>query len=54
MCVCVKLILDCGAGIGRISKRLLLPLFNEVDLVEPNSAFLERSQEYLVSEIANS
>jgi protein N-terminal methyltransferase len=23
--------LDCGAGIGRITKRLLLPIFKEVD-----------------------
>ena len=40
---------DCGAGIGRVSKRLLLPLFKEVDLEEPNSAFLEKIQGYLVS-----
>ncbi|KAK5900432.1 hypothetical protein CgunFtcFv8_025392 [Champsocephalus gunnari] len=26
--------LDCGAGIGRITKRLLLPLFSTVDLVD--------------------
>ena len=43
--------LDCGAGIGRVSKRLLLPLFREVDLIEQNPLFLERSQEYLVSRL---
>ncbi|XP_003385551.1 PREDICTED: N-terminal Xaa-Pro-Lys N-methyltransferase 1-B-like [Amphimedon queenslandica] len=39
--------LDCGAGIGRVSKRLLLPLFKEVDLEEQNPSFLERAKEYL-------
>ena len=29
--------LDCGAGIGRITKRTLKPLFDEVDLVEPSA-----------------
>ncbi len=42
---------DCGAGIGRVSKRLLIPLFSEVDLVEQNATFLERSKVYLVSEL---
>ena len=42
--------LDCGAGIGRVSKRFLLPLFQEVDLLEQNSAFLEKAKTYLVSE----
>lgn len=28
---------DCGAGIGRITKKLLLPLFSEVHLIEPTS-----------------
>ena len=27
--------LDCGAGIGRIAKTTLLPVFKEVDLLEP-------------------
>lgn len=39
--------LDCGAGIGRVSKHLLLPLFKEVDLVEMNQSFLDRAQRYL-------
>lgn len=40
--------LDCGAGIGRVSKRLLLPIFSEVDLVELNSDFLDQAKTYLV------
>ena len=40
--------LDCGAGIGRVSKRLLLPLFSQVDLVELNSDFLDQARTYLV------
>lgn len=39
---------DCGAGIGRVSKRLLIPLFSEVDLVEQNATFLEQGKVYLV------
>jgi len=38
---------DCGAGIGRISKHLLLNLFQNVDLVEQNSKFLEKAKEYI-------
>ena len=33
--------LDCGAGIGRITKNLLLNHFKHVDLVEQNTKFLE-------------
>lgn len=39
--------LDCGAGIGRVSKLLLIPLFSEVDLEEQNPAFLEKAKVYL-------
>lgn len=46
--------LDCGAGIGRVSKRLLLPLFSEVDLVEQNPAFLEKAKTFLVKLISYS
>ena len=38
---------DCGAGIGRVTKRLLLPLFASVDMVEQNGDFLEKSEAYL-------
>lgn len=34
-------VLDCGAGIGRVSSGLLLPEFRTVDLVEPNQRLLD-------------
>jgi len=37
-------VLDCGAGIGRISKNLFLPLFDKVDMVELNGDFLEQAK----------
>ncbi|KAI1882356.1 hypothetical protein AGOR_G00249840 [Albula goreensis] len=42
--------LDCGAGIGRISKRLLLPLFRTVDLVDVTQEFLDKARPYLGEE----
>ncbi|KAL1490460.1 hypothetical protein ABEB36_013149 [Hypothenemus hampei] len=39
--------LDCGAGIGRITKYLLSDLFEKVDMVEQNSVFLEAAKNYL-------
>ncbi|KAM4634483.1 N-terminal Xaa-Pro-Lys N-methyltransferase 1 [Polymixia lowei] len=39
--------LDCGAGIGRITKRLLLPLFRTVDLVDVTQEFLDEAKTYL-------
>ncbi|XP_055805466.1 alpha N-terminal protein methyltransferase 1-like [Solanum dulcamara] len=36
--------LDCGSGIGRVTKNLLIRYFNEVDLLEPVSHFLESAQ----------
>ncbi|XP_033122039.1 N-terminal Xaa-Pro-Lys N-methyltransferase 1-like isoform X2 [Anneissia japonica] len=39
--------LDCGAGIGRVSKHLLLPLFQSVDLLEQEKAFLDEAKTYL-------
>ena len=44
--------LDCGAGIGRVSKTLLMPLFGKVDLLESNSRFLEKAAELLCNEPA--
>ncbi|KAF5275569.1 hypothetical protein FQA39_LY06681 [Lamprigera yunnana] len=38
---------DCGAGIGRISKHLLLNIFEKVDLIEQSAQFLEKAKEYL-------
>ncbi|KAK2912021.1 hypothetical protein Q8A67_004154 [Cirrhinus molitorella] len=42
--------LDCGAGIGRITKRLLLPLFRTVDLVDVTQEFLDKARTYLGDE----
>nr|XP_043624559.1 alpha N-terminal protein methyltransferase 1 [Erigeron canadensis] len=42
--------LDCGCGIGRVTKNLLIRYFNEVDLLEPVSHFLEAARESLVPE----
>jgi len=39
--------LDCGAGIGRVSKLLLTDLFDEVDMLEQNQKFLNKADEYL-------
>lgn len=39
--------LDCGAGIGRITKYLLTDYFECVDLVEQNPAFLEQAKQCL-------
>lgn len=36
--------LDLGAGIGRVTSDVLLPLFDHVDLVESSSHFLEKAQ----------
>lgn len=35
-----NLALDCGAGIGRITKHLLLPSFETVDVIEPDEKFI--------------
>lgn len=42
--------LDCGAGIGRITKRLLLPLFKTVDMVDVTQDFLTKARTYLGEE----
>uniref|UniRef100_A0A8C4R4S1 protein N-terminal methyltransferase n=1 Tax=Eptatretus burgeri TaxID=7764 RepID=A0A8C4R4S1_EPTBU len=42
--------LDCGSGIGRITKRLLLPLFDRVDMVDVTETFLKRAPAYLGAE----
>lgn len=39
--------LDCGAGIGRITKQLLMPHFKTVDLVEPDEKFINSIKEYV-------
>ncbi|XP_062113408.1 alpha N-terminal protein methyltransferase 1 [Humulus lupulus] len=42
--------LDCGSGVGRVTKNLLIRYFNEVDLLEPVSHFLEKARESLAPE----
>jgi protein N-terminal methyltransferase len=37
-------VVDCGAGMGRVSKAVMLPLFQKVDLVEPCANQLEEAQ----------
>eukprot|EP01135_Chromosphaera_perkinsii_P004660 Nk52_evm9s293 gene=Nk52_evmTU9s293 len=44
-----RVALDCGAGIGRVTKKFLLPLFDIVDLVEQCQAFLDRAKDYVGS-----
>ena len=39
--------LDCGAGIGRITRYLLKRHYKNVDLVEQNKKFLEKATEIL-------
>jgi protein N-terminal methyltransferase len=39
--------LDCGAGIGRITKHLLQRHFLKIDLAEQNPKFLEKAKDYL-------
>lgn len=41
--------LDCGAGIGRVTKHLLLPVFEKVDLVEQNTHFTDSVPSYIGS-----
>ncbi|XP_016557978.2 alpha N-terminal protein methyltransferase 1 isoform X2 [Capsicum annuum] len=42
--------LDCGSGIGRVTKNLLIRYFNEVDLLEPVLHFLESARVNLAPE----
>jgi protein N-terminal methyltransferase len=41
--------LDCGAGVGRVSKEFLLHHFQEVDLIEPSAHLLEAAKKDLSS-----
>ncbi|XP_021747305.1 alpha N-terminal protein methyltransferase 1-like [Chenopodium quinoa] len=43
-----RVALDCGSGIGRVTKNLLIRYFNEVDLLEPVPHFLEAARQSLV------
>lgn len=42
-----KIALDCGAGIGRITKYLLAPVFDTVDIIEPDKKFIDSIQEFV-------
>lgn len=39
--------LDCGSGIGRVTKHLLLPLFDRVDMVDFADNFIQNSRNYI-------
>lgn len=39
--------LDCGAGIGRVTKNLLVKFYGTVDLVEQDANFVRKAHEYL-------
>jgi protein N-terminal methyltransferase len=41
--------LDCGAGIGRVSKNVLMQEFTTVDLVEQDPKFCEKAKESLIN-----
>lgn len=40
-------VLDCGAGIGRVTKNLLINYFKTVDLVEQDENFVRKAHDYL-------
>jgi protein N-terminal methyltransferase len=42
-----KRALDCGAGLGRVTKYLLSKNFEKIDLVEQNTLFIKESIRYL-------
>lgn len=42
--------MDCGSGIGRITKHLLLPSFKIVDMVDVTLQFIEESKNYIGAE----
>jgi protein N-terminal methyltransferase len=39
--------LDCGAGIGRVTKYLLEPIFQEIDLVDQSEALLSTARSFI-------
>jgi len=41
---------DCGSGIGRVTKAILLRIFKQVDMVDVNAAFLEEARCYVGTE----
>lgn len=45
-----KYALDCGAGIGRVSKNLLMPFFGKVDMVEQDPTFAGKARDYCTTD----
>ncbi|KNC23665.1 Alpha N-terminal protein methyltransferase 1 [Lucilia cuprina] len=45
-----KYALDCGAGIGRVSKNLLMPMFGKVDMVEQDPTFAAKAKDYCTAD----
>ena len=43
--------LDCGAGIGRIAKQILVGRFRHIDLMEPSSIQIEEAKRLLSNEV---
>ncbi|XP_069497410.1 N-terminal Xaa-Pro-Lys N-methyltransferase 2 [Ambystoma mexicanum] len=43
--------LDCGSGIGRVSKNVLSPVFDNIELVDMMEPFLEEAQNYMEEEL---
>ncbi|SJX61911.1 related to TAE1-AdoMet-dependent proline methyltransferase [Sporisorium reilianum f. sp. reilianum] len=41
--------LDCGAGVGRVTQHSLLPIFDEVHMVEPVAKFLQEAKKQSAS-----
>jgi protein N-terminal methyltransferase len=44
-------VVDCGAGIGRVTRHLLCNHFDECDLVEPSSRLLSAAREYCAAKM---
>ena len=45
--LCHDIVADCGAGIGRVTKYLLLPRYKHVDMIEQSARLLQSSTEYI-------
>lgn len=48
-----KYALDCGAGIGRVTKHVLIEFFDKIDMVEQDQNFVNSSREYLGNTCSN-
>lgn len=46
-----KIALDCGAGIGRVSKNVLIPRFDKVDIVEQDEKFINNVKMFISDKI---